>query len=96
VAEFLVEVYVARSDGDAVERGASLGHRAAEELTLEGRPVRLLRSILVPEDETCFYLYEATAAADVAEAARRAELRFVRVAAAESTAHETSGQSGAV
>jgi hypothetical protein len=36
--------------------------------------VRFLRSVFVPEDESCFYLYEAASADDVREAARRAEL----------------------
>jgi len=53
--------------------------RASEELTREGRQVRFLRSVFVPEDETCFYLYEAASPGDVREAARRAELPLIRV-----------------
>ena len=74
MAEFLVELYVSRSGGAAVERGAGRARLAAEELTREGTPVRYLRSIFIPEDETCFYLYEARNAYDVAEAARKAGL----------------------
>ena len=33
-----------------------------------------MRSIFVPEDETCFYVYEATRVENVREAALRAEL----------------------
>lgn len=82
MAQFLVELYVARGDGTAVERGANSARRAAEQLTHEGRPVRHLRSIFVPEDETCFHLYEAASASVVQEAARRAELPFDRLAEA--------------
>jgi hypothetical protein len=79
VAEFLLELYLAGTGGAAAERGADRARRAAEELSGEGTPVRFLRSIFVPEDETCFYLYEAASAEAVREAARRAELAFERV-----------------
>jgi hypothetical protein len=79
VAEYLVELYVARDDAAALERGAAQARRAAEELTREGTSVRFLRSIFVPEDETCFYLYEAASAAAVRDAVGRAALSFERV-----------------
>lgn len=79
MAEFLVELYVPRDDGAAVESAAEHARLAAEESTREGTPVRYVRSIFVPEDETCFFLYEAAKADDVIEAARRASLRFERV-----------------
>jgi hypothetical protein len=53
--------------------------KVADEVTREGRRVRLVRSIIVPEEETCFYLFQAQTADDVREAARRAGLRFERV-----------------
>jgi Protein of unknown function (DUF4242) len=80
--EFLVELYVSRDNGTAVESSARRARLAAKELTREGRTVQYVRSIFVPEDETCFFLYEATTADDVAEAARRASLPFDRVALA--------------
>lgn len=52
---------------------------AAEELTSEGTHVRLVRSILVPEDETCFYLFQAQTGDAVRQVATRAGLRFERV-----------------
>ncbi|MGH7359236.1 MAG: nickel-binding protein [Candidatus Rokuibacteriota bacterium] len=81
MAEFLVELYVSRTDAGAVELGAARARAAAEALTREGTPVRYLRSIFVPEDETCF-LYEAGSADAVREAAGRAGLAFERVAEA--------------
>ena len=54
----------------------ALGARA---LAREGQQVRFLRSIFVPEEETCFYLYEASSAEAVRAAAARAGLRFHRV-----------------
>ena len=45
-----------------------------------GRPVWLVRSICVPEDETCYLLVEASSTDDVDELSRRAELTFEHVA----------------
>jgi hypothetical protein len=80
MAEYLVERYVSRSDTEALQLGVERARRAAERLSREGTPVRLVRSIFVPEDETCFYLYEAESSDAVIEAARRAELRVDRIA----------------
>jgi hypothetical protein len=79
MAEYLVELYVAREDSAAVENGARRARAAADELTEEGAPVRYLRAIFVPEDETCFFLYEALSAEAVRAAARRAGLVSGRV-----------------
>ncbi len=82
MAQFLVELYVSHADRDAVDRGAERTRFAAEELTREGTPVRYLHSIFVPADETWFVLCEAGSAGAVREAARRADLRFDRIAEA--------------
>jgi hypothetical protein len=79
VTEFLVELYVARSDAALVEQCAERLRHAAEELTSEGMHVRFVRSIFVPEDETCFLSIEATSAHGAGEAARRARLPFDRL-----------------
>ena len=78
VAEYLVELYLpdAASDGAGV---ATRAQAAAEAMASEGIGVRFLRSILVPEDEICFCLYEAPSAHVVTEAATRAALQFERV-----------------
>ena len=80
--EYLVELYVARTDPGAVERSAQRMRLAAEEQTRLGTPVRYLRSIFVPEDETCFLLLEAGSAAVARDAATLAGLPFEHVAAA--------------
>jgi hypothetical protein len=74
MAEYLLELYVARSDEVGAEQRGERARLAAEQLAGEGTPVRYLRSIFVPADETCFYLYEAASVDVVREAARRAEL----------------------
>jgi Protein of unknown function (DUF4242) len=77
--EFLLELYMARSAGDTAERAVASAHSAAEALTREGTPVRCLSSIFVPEDETCFVLFEADSEATVRNAAARAALPFERI-----------------
>ena len=48
----------------------------------DGHRVRFLRSIFVPEDDACFFLYEGPSAQSVRDAALRAELGVRRVDAA--------------
>lgn len=82
MAEYLVELYVARGDHAVARRHAALAERAVADLTREGRPVRYVQSLFVPEDETCFLLYEADSVALVSEAVGRAGLRLEHVSAA--------------
>ena len=85
---YLVETYLAR--GRAGER-AALDRRArtaAEELTQERTRVRFERSIYVPEDEICFFVFDAPSGRDAARAAHRAELDPLRVVEAISSEKE--------
>lgn len=82
MASFLLELYLSRTDAAALGRGAVRARLAAEQLTREGTPVRFLRAIYVPGDETCFVHYEAANVEAVRTAARRAALPFERVAEA--------------
>jgi hypothetical protein len=91
VAEFLLEQYVSRTDSGAVERGEERARVAAEQLTREGTPVRFLRSIFVPEDETGFYLYEAASVEVVRELAKRAALPYERVVEATTRSENSIG-----
>jgi hypothetical protein len=81
MADFLVEVYTPRLDGAALAKLVARLKAVAEAMSAE-IPVTYLRSIHVPEDETCFHLFEAESAEVVYEAGRRAGLTFDRVAAA--------------
>ena len=85
---YLVETYLAR--GKARERAARerRARSAAEELTQGTTRVRFDRSIHVPEDEICFYVYDAPSACDAAEAAQRAGLDPIRVVEAVSSGKE--------
>jgi hypothetical protein len=85
MAQFLGELYLSRGNAAAVARNAEQARLAAQALTREGVPVRYLRSIFVPEDETCFVLIEARSVDAAVRAARRAGLSFERVAEVDTT-----------
>ena len=79
MTEFLLELYVAKTNCTVIAVQANRLRRAAAVLTAEGRPVRIVRSIFAPDDETCFVLVEAVTAESVRDAARRAAVAFERV-----------------
>lgn len=79
MSEYLVEAYVPRSAAASALPSLQLVSGVAEQLTRGGRRVELLRSIFVPEDETCFYLFEGQSDEAVREAATRSGLQVERV-----------------
>ena len=85
---YLVETFLAR--GDAGERVARerRARSAAAELTREGTRVRFDRTIHVPEDEICFFVFDAPSGREAALAAQRAELDPFRVVEAVSSGKE--------
>jgi hypothetical protein len=85
VPSYLVETYLAR--GQAGERAARerRARSAAEELTQGTTRVRFDHSIHVPEDEICFFLFDAASGQDAVLAAELAELRPLRVVEAVSS-----------
>ena len=56
--------------------------RSGRELR-EGQPVRYVRSLFVPGDETCLDLFVASSAEAVGEATRRAGVSYERIVACE-------------
>jgi hypothetical protein len=88
---YLVETFLARGaagERQARERRAGL---AAESMTRDGTPVRFGGSIHVPEDEMCFFTFEAPSARDVALVADRAGLGAIRVVEAISSQTAPAG-----
>jgi hypothetical protein len=90
VPNYLVETYLAR--GRAGERAARerRARSAAEDLTDGRTRVRFDRSIYVPEDEICFFLFDAPSGRDAALVAERAELDSIRVVEVVSSRKELS------
>lgn len=85
---YLVETFLAR--GAAGERQARerRARSAAEEMTREGTCVAFERSIHVPEDEICFFTFEASSGREAALVAQRACLEPFRVIEAISSGKE--------
>ena len=85
---YLVETYLPR--GRAAERAARdrRARSAAAELTQGATRVRFDRSIHVPEDEICFFVFDAPSSREAALVAQRAGLDPVRVVEAISSAKE--------
>ena len=79
VSEFLAEVYLSRSTAGAVQPRPDDISRAADQLSREGVQVELVRTVFAPEEETCFYLFQAQSSDAVVEAARRCGLQFDRL-----------------
>lgn len=78
-ARYLVELDRPSDGWLALQGASSRARRAADALAGEGADVRFLRSIYVPEDDTCFFLLEAESAAMVDEVGRRSGVSFQRV-----------------
>jgi hypothetical protein len=77
--EYLVEVYVPRSGVADVRAAAARAHESAVRISAEGNPVRYVRAIFVPEDETCFHVFEARTTGAVRAASERAALPAERI-----------------
>ncbi len=85
---YLVETYLARGQTQERVAGERRARSAAEELTQAAACVRFDRSIHVPEDEMCFYVFDAPSARLAAKAAERAGLDAIRVVEAVSSGKE--------
>lgn len=77
--DFVGEQYLSAGDTDVAARRARAARDACEQLIMEGTRVRYVRSIFIPEDETCLHLYRAESIEAVRTAAAQASLRLERV-----------------
>lgn len=83
---YLVETYLARGDAGARSARDRRARSAADELTRAGKHVSFEGSIHVPEDEICFFTFDAASgsvAALVAQVAGLDPLRVVEAVASE-------------
>jgi hypothetical protein len=76
---YLVETFVARGDAGARAARERRARAAAAVLTQDGTEIRFKSSIHVPEDEVCFFVFDAPSGRDAALAAQRAGLDPFRV-----------------
>ena len=79
---YTVELRLPQAGWTDVQEAAARAREASEQMRREGEGVRFLRSVFVPEDEACFFLYEGPSAESVRTAALRANLGVRRVGTA--------------
>jgi uncharacterized protein with GYD domain len=76
---FLVERYLPSAGVEEVKEDARRVEQVTEMMKKEGKEVSYRGSTLLPGDETCFDLFEASSAQLVMEVNRRAALPFHQV-----------------
>jgi hypothetical protein len=79
VKQFLVEVFVPRARAGELAATRERVRAAAVGASRGDRDIRYVRAIYVPEDETCFYVFDASSADLVAEVSGLAGLQEGRV-----------------
>jgi Nickel responsive protein SCO4226-like len=79
LARYTVELRRPHAGWQELQQATARARQATEHAGDEGVEVRFLRSIFVPEDDACFFLYEGASAQAVKAAATRARLGVVRV-----------------
>jgi Nickel responsive protein SCO4226-like len=79
VPSYLVEAYVPRSRAQDARAAGRRARVVAERLSREGLHVRYVRTTFVPDDETCFHVFEAASAEAVDEVCQRAGLGSARI-----------------
>jgi Protein of unknown function (DUF4242) len=91
--EFIGEQYLAAEDAGTAADRADAARAAADQLRREGTPVHHVRSIFIPEDETCIHLFRADSIDAVRTVAARSSLQLERIAEAVSHSGPESGRS---
>jgi hypothetical protein len=76
---YLVELHLPAGDPTDLAAAGERARTAAEQLTREGTAVRWVRSVYLPEEETCLLVFEARTPDAVDQAGRRARLTYERI-----------------
>ena len=76
---YLVETFLTRGQAHDRPAGEDRARSAAAELAQGGASVRFRFAIHVPDDETCFYVFDAASAHEAVLVAQRAGLDPIRV-----------------
>lgn len=85
---YLVETYLPRSRAGERAAREERARVVVEELVREGTRARFIGSTYVPEDEMCFFTFDAPSSRDATLLAQRAGLGAVRVVEAVSSEEE--------
>jgi hypothetical protein len=88
MTQFLVEVFTPRSSAGGLATAERRARSAARRLSGTDLVVRYVRATYIPEDEICFFVFDAPSGRDVALVAQRAGLEPIRVVEAVSSVKE--------
>jgi hypothetical protein len=78
-AHYLMESYLPRHELPERAQTVARMRRAARAASARGTPVRYLRSIFIPADESCFHLFEGPSAEAIEEVGREAAVECDRI-----------------
>ena len=76
---YLVETYIPNTREPEARAAGNRARAAAGQLSRDGIAIRYVRTPFLPDDETCFHVFEAASEETVQQVCRRAELGRARV-----------------
>ena len=76
---YLVEVFVPRSQAQEAQAAGDRARVAADQLSREDAAVRHVRTTFLPDDETCFHVFEAGSEEIVREVCQQAGFGSPRI-----------------
>jgi hypothetical protein len=79
---YLVETYASKLRVHEARAAGRRARAAAEQLSREGARIRYVRTTFLPDDETCFHVFEAASEEAVGEVCWRAGIGAGRIAPA--------------
>jgi hypothetical protein len=88
VTQFLVEVFTPRANSGKLATAERRAMQAASQLSGADGEVHFVRATYIPEDEICFFVFDAPSGRDAALVAQRAGLEAIRVVEAVSSEEE--------
>ena len=86
--QFIVEVFTPRPSAGKLATAERRARLAARRLSAADGDVRYVRATYIPEDEICFFVFDAPSDRHVALVAERAGLNPIRVVEVVSSAKE--------
>ena len=89
--KYMVERHLPGITDDQLVAAAARCKKTTAQMSVEGTPVRYLRSTFVPGEEKCFCLFDGPSAEAVKQANERAEVPFERIVEAKHIASEDVG-----
>ena len=88
MTQFFVEVFTPRASAGKLAGAERRAKLAARGLSGADGELRFVRATYIPEDEICFFVFDAPSGRDAALAAQRAEIDAIRVVEAVSSGRE--------